>query len=118
VQISTCQDLIVINTPLSVREPSFWRPALNVINPASLVLSERRLSPRTRFISVAKLIYGDFNKIVVDCVIRDISEGGVRVETGIMMPVPEVMRLQVGGRSERNVRRCWALGHAIGLEFL
>ena len=92
---------------------------LNALHPiSSLQSAERRASQRTRLVTTGKILYGDFSKVIVDCMIRDISDGGARVETEIMMLLPEFMDLQIGSNPKRPVRYCWALGHAIGFEFL
>jgi len=79
----------------------------------------RRNASRSRALKSAKLIYGaGFNATVIDCLLIEMSEGGARVETAIMMQVPETLSLRLGDNTERQVRRRWALGNEIGLEFI
>ncbi|WP_035180251.1 PilZ domain-containing protein [Acidocella facilis] len=80
--------------------------------------TERRRSARQPALSRAKLVYGLTSQAVVDCMVRDLSEGGAKVETAVMMPVPDYLTLRIDGRAPRRVRRCWARGVAIGLEYL
>jgi hypothetical protein len=83
-----------------------------------LQAADRRIESRPRALKAAKLIYGGVCPAVIDCLVRDLSAGGVRVETDVMTMVPEILSLQLQEGHARRVRRCWANGNAIGLEFL
>jgi hypothetical protein len=79
----------------------------------------RRNSNRSRALKSAKLIYGGgFNTTIIDCLLIEMSDAGARVETAIMMQIPETLSLRLGDNTERQVRRRWALGNEIGLEFI
>ena len=80
--------------------------------------AECRREARPLTLRTAKLIFGGFNASVVDCLVRDLTGAGARVETGTMTMVPETLSLQLAGGERLAVRRCWAKGDAIGLEFL
>lgn len=77
----------------------------------------RRGNTRSRTIKTGKLLYGGFTPSVADCLIIDISDNGARVETSVMVHIPDILMLQING-SNRPVRRVWAMGNQIGLEFL
>ena len=53
-----------------------------------------------------------------DCLIIDMSDTGVGVETSVMIGVPEVLWLRTNDNIERLVHRCWAFGNQIGVEFV
>lgn len=80
----------------------------------------RRRARRSRMFKTGWLIFGGFSPTVVDCLIIEMSEGGARVETGVMIQVPEFLRLRMNDETntERRVRRAWARGNEVGLEFL
>lgn len=78
----------------------------------------RRRERRSRAFKSGKLIYGGFNAAVVDCLIIEMSDTGARVETSVMMNVPETLALRFSDGTERQVRRSWARGNEIGFEFL
>ena len=79
----------------------------------------RRSASRSRALKSAKLIYGaGFNATVIDCLLIEMSDTGARVETAIMMQIPETLSLRLGDNTERQVRRRWAQGNEIGLEFI
>jgi ferric-dicitrate binding protein FerR (iron transport regulator) len=78
--------------------------------------SRREARPLT--LRTAKLIFGGLHATVVDCLVRDQTAAGARVETDIMTMVPEILSLQLADGRTLKVRRCWARGNAIGLEFL
>jgi hypothetical protein len=79
---------------------------------------ERRKKYRTRAIKSGKLIYGGFSPTVVDCAIQNLSEGGACVETKVMIEVPEIFVLRFADNTQHQVRRCWARGNLIGVEFI
>jgi hypothetical protein len=80
--------------------------------------ADRRNAERLRALKSAKLISGGFSATVVDCLLIEISEIGARVETAVMMHVPEFLALRLSDNTERQARRCWAVGNEIGLAFL
>lgn len=79
---------------------------------------ERRNEHRTRAIKSGKLLYGGFSPTVVDCIVHDLSAKGARVETEVMIEVPETLVLRFADNTQRKIRRCWARGHLIGVEFI
>jgi hypothetical protein len=86
-------------------------------NPAAPAI-ERRQKSRGRTFKVGKLIFGASHPTVVDCFVIEMSVTGARVETSIMVQVPETLTLRLVDSSEYRVRRAWAIGNRIGLEFL
>jgi hypothetical protein len=80
--------------------------------------ADRRNAERLRALKSAKLIYGGFSATVIDCLLIEISETGARVETAVMMHVPEFLVLRLSDNTERQARRCWAVGNEIGLAFI
>ena len=83
-----------------------------------LQAAERRTEARPRTLKGAKLVYGGFSPTVIDCLVRDLSDTGARVETDVMVMVPEIFSLRLQDGHSQRVRRCWSKGHEIGLEFL
>ncbi len=65
-----------------------------------------------------RLYYGAFSMTVINCLVLDRSTLGARVETPIMMQVPDLFKIQIGDEDIRYARRCWSRGNAIGLEFI
>jgi hypothetical protein len=84
---------------------------------ADLRPPERRRNSRGRTFKSGKLLYGGFTPSVADCLIVEMSDSGARVETSVMVHVPEIFILHVNG-ADRHVRRAWAVGNQIGVEFL
>jgi hypothetical protein len=97
-----------------------WLAAMNAYTPSiTLQCANRRHAPsRSRSLKTGKLLYGGVTPVVIDCLIVDLSEAGARVETPTMTSIPVLLRLRSGDGPERHVRRCWAQGNEIGLEFL
>ena len=80
--------------------------------------SERRRNERVLMLMEGELSYGDFNPEVIGCRILDLSETGIRVETCSIVPVPEELSIRLFLNIEYRVRRRWAAGNQIGLEFI
>jgi hypothetical protein len=80
--------------------------------------ADDRKGRRSKTLLTAKLIYGGFSPSIIDCIVRDLTETGARVETDVLLQLPEIFSLQLQGGVRRRVRRCWAKGNAIGIEFL
>jgi hypothetical protein len=78
--------------------------------------AERRTTPRSTVIRSAKLVFGEAN-VVYDCLVLDESAGGVMIDLGAMIKVPEdvVIRFNSGGAFP--ARRCWATGNRAGFKF-
>ena len=92
---------------------------MNILPPEPNVpAAECRKETRPLTLRTAKLIFGGFSASVVDCLVRDLTATGARVETDTMTMVPETLSLQLAGGGNQPARRCWAKGNVIGLEFL
>ena len=78
---------------------------------------ERRRQPRKMTFKTGKLFYSDAGPSGVFCWIVDMAEFGVRVETSERIDVPEFFSMRFYN-IECAVRRRWAFGHQMGLEFV
>jgi hypothetical protein len=81
-------------------------------------LIDRRQKSRGRTFKVGKLIFGGGHPVVIDCLVIEMSARGARVETSVMIQVPDRLTLRLVDSTEYNARRAWAIGNRIGLEFL
>jgi hypothetical protein len=55
----------------------------------------------------------------VDCMVRDISDGGARLLVSTEEPLPATFRLLIADFGEwRKVERRWANGPDVGVEFV
>jgi hypothetical protein len=83
----------------------------------SLLMNERRSHIRRRTFKGGKLI---FNKglSVLDCVIRDMSDHGARVELGTTIGVPDTFELIIApDRVKRSCKIAWRSKRQIGISF-
>ena len=85
---------------------------------SKLVPNDRRREKRSQTLKSGKLLYGGFSPTVIDCLVIEMSDGGTRLETSVMIGVPEVLSLRLNDNIERRARRCWAFGNQIGIEFV
>lgn len=82
--------------------------------------AERRRSQRRQMSRVAKIQFGT-GALPRDCLITDISEGGVRLHVeGIDVPDDFILLLSGDeiGAKERIYRVVWRLGYEIGAKFV
>jgi PilZ domain len=80
-------------------------------------MNERRSHIRRRTFKGGKLI---FNKglSVLDCIIRDMSEHGARVELGTTIGVPDTFELIIApDRVKRSCKIAWRSKRHIGISF-
>jgi hypothetical protein len=72
---------------------------------------DKRSSMRQFVLRGAKIV---FNQSVIDCQVVSVSETGVRVRTGAIMPVPEKVTLWFSGGAAFSAVRRWTRGMEIG----
>jgi hypothetical protein len=72
---------------------------------------DKRLALRQTVFKSAKIVFG---QAVVDCLVVDVSEAGVRVRTAAIMPVPERVTLEFSGGAVFSAVRRWARGMELG----
>ena len=79
-------------------------------------MSERRKTGRSRVIKGAKLIFG--KESVMDCVVRNLTSSGARVQIANSINLPDTMSLSLdNGRTVRQCRTAWRTLHETGIEF-
>jgi hypothetical protein len=77
----------------------------------------RRREGRPLTLRSGKLFFGGFQKTAFDCLIRDLSDSGVRIETAVMIDAPETAFLQIQDEIIGPMKKRWASGNEIGFEF-
>lgn len=77
----------------------------------------RRREMRARTLRSRKLFFGGFQKTVFDCLVRDLSDTGVRIETAVTFDAPETAFLQIQDEIIGPMKKRWASGNEIGFEF-
>jgi PilZ domain len=80
---------------------------------------ERRRQARVPVIKSAK-IYAEAGGShgVYNCLVLDKSAGGVQVDFGAMLELPEEVTLRMNGGATYLARRCWSVGEKAGLAFI
>jgi hypothetical protein len=80
-------------------------------------MQERRKRPRSRVLKSAKLVLAKSS--VFDCVVRDLSKIGARIEIPNAIDLPEKLDMAFdGGRFTRACRLVWRKLTRSGVEFL
>jgi hypothetical protein len=75
---------------------------------------KRRREMRTGVLKRAKITFG---RAVIDCVVLDVSPGGARVRTEVVVTIPEQVVLRFSGGSAFVAHVQWALGTELGFAF-
>ena len=79
-------------------------------------MRERRKNSRSRVLKSAKLILGSSS--VIDCVVRNLTNVGARIQIPSTTDLPENMDMTFdGGRSLRPCRIVWRTLDETGVEF-
>lgn len=80
-------------------------------------MSEQRGTIRSRTFLQARVVFNG-GQSSLDCVIRDLSEGGARLTISEGITLPDVFRLHITKTDERRqVRLCWRRGSLVGVRF-
>ena len=80
-------------------------------------MQERRKLVRSRVLKGAKIVLG--NSSVIDCAVRNVTNGGARVQIANTIDLPDDLGLTFdGGRSFRPCRVVWRSVTETGLEFI
>jgi len=80
-------------------------------------VQERRNSTRSRVLKGAKIILGASS--VIDCVVRNVTNSGARVQIANTVVLPEDLGLTFdGGRSVRDCRVVWRTVTETGVKFV
>jgi hypothetical protein len=79
-------------------------------------MQERRKLTRSRVFKSAKIILGTAS--VIDCVVRNITDGGARIEIPNAVTLPEAVDITLdGGRTFRPCRLMWRTLNETGVQF-
>jgi hypothetical protein len=80
-------------------------------------MAERRKYSRTRVLKGAKIVLGATS--VLDCVVRDLTNGGARIKIPNAVDIPEDVAITLdGGRTCRPCHVAWRGLHETGLDFI
>ena len=74
----------------------------------------RRRMPRARTLKSGMLLS---QKASIDCLVLDLSESGVRIETAVMIDAPETAFLKMQDEFIGPLQKLWATGMQIGFQF-
>jgi len=76
---------------------------------------ERRLSPRRNTTINAWLAFGE---TALGCIIRDISDGGAKIEVGGVGRIPAFCTLLVPGHTPQTCKVAWRAIKEMGVQFV
>lgn len=86
-----------------------WMPTLDL-------RLEKRLSPRRNTRIEARIVF-DGGRKRIDCIIRNLSEGGAKLEVASVKPVPNSFDLVAPGHRPHACRVVWRALREVGVEF-
>jgi hypothetical protein len=81
-------------------------------------MSEHRIHPRIRSLIGGRIEFNN-RQSTMDCIIRELSEGGAKLEISQSITLPEEFDLLIPKRNQsHHVRICWRHEDFIGVEFV
>lgn len=78
---------------------------------------EQRLQPRRNTMILATAIF-DNGRTRLDCVIRNLSEGGAKLEFATVRGIPQAFDLLVPGHRPHTCRVAWRALKEMGVQFV
>lgn len=78
---------------------------------------ENRLQPRRHTMIVATIVY-DGGRMRLDCVIRNLSDGGAKLEFATVRGIPQTFDLMVPGHRPQHCRVAWRALKELGVQFM
>jgi PilZ domain len=78
---------------------------------------DRRAHPRKKMIKRAKIVYQDGN-CLLDCIVADLSQGGVRLKHTDIFSCPNTFELQMEGEPARRCEVVQKSAHEVRVKFL
>ena len=82
-----------------------------------LTRREQRLQPRRNTMIVATIVF-DNGRTRLDCVIRNLSEGGTKLEFATVRGIPQAFDLLVPGHRPQTCRVAWRALKEMGVQFV
>ena len=79
--------------------------------------AEQRLSPR-RIVTIPATVVFDGGRRRVDCIIRNLSEGGAKLEVPAVSGLPNTFDLVVPGMRPHGCRVAWRALRELGVQFI
>ncbi len=83
---------------------------------SATTFTEKRLFRRQRALKGGRIV---FNRAMstVSCTMRNVSDGGARLEVTSVLGIPEAFDLRLDGHPSRSCLVVWRTANAIGVEF-
>ena len=82
-----------------------------------LTRHEKRLQPRRNTMIVATIVY-EGGRSRVDCVIRNLSDGGAKLEFAAVRGIPDSFDLMVPGHPPHHCKVAWRALKELGVQFV
>jgi hypothetical protein len=79
--------------------------------------ADQRLSPR-RNVTIPATVVFDGGRRRVDCIIRNLSEGGAKLEVPSVGGLPNTFEVVVKGMRPHGCRVAWRTLREVGVEFI
>lgn len=78
---------------------------------------DQRLSPRRNTMIIANIVFHG-GQTLMNCVIRNLSDGGAKIEVPTVRGVPETFDLMVPGHRAQPCRVAWRALKELGVQFV
>lgn len=79
-------------------------------------MEEHRSRPRTRTFKSGRLVFND-GRSTLDCVVRNISEGGAKLSFNQVAAIPDVFQISLSDGAKKTCRIVWRKSLDVGVSF-
>ena len=62
-------------------------------------MDNKRSSPRKRTLKTGKILFGEKDAVTVDCIVRNVSETGARLQVPVTIMIPGAFKLALAGNT-------------------
>lgn len=78
---------------------------------------EKRIAPRRNTMIVATIVF-DGGRTRLDCVVRNLSDGGAKLEFATVRGIPQAFDLLIPGHRAQPCRVAWRALKEMGVQFV
>ena len=79
-------------------------------------MDNKRSRQRQRTLKAGKIVFGEKDAVTVDCIVRNLSGTGARLQVPVSVMIPGAFKLALSG-AVRTVTVVWRKGDLMGVRF-
>ena len=79
-------------------------------------MEEKRKTPRQRALKKGRIVF-NANRSTMDCIVRNLSEGGAKLTVSSVMGIPDAFELIMSDGARHHCRVEWRTATELGVSF-